>query len=140
MSSIVLILNVASAWLMTGVIWIIQILHYPAFAVVDRAQFSAFHQRHSARITWVVFPAMATELATSCVLARSGSLLAMLGLACAVTTWIVTAALSVPAHTRLTRGFDSAAHNDLVRTNWLRTVAFTAHALLSVALMGQAIR
>jgi hypothetical protein len=38
--------------------------------------------------------------------------------------------LQVPLHTRLARGFDPAAHRQLVRTNWLRTLAWTLRALL----------
>jgi hypothetical protein len=40
-------------------------------------------------------------------------------------TWISTATMQVPNHTKLAHGFDSRIHNILVSSNWIRTVAWT---------------
>ncbi len=131
-----LLANVAATWLMVGVIWVVQLVHYPMFSMVDRARFVAFHRYHSARITFIVFPAMVIELGTALVIAyRLGSVLAWVGFGCAALTWLVTAGLSVPAHERLGNVFDAAAHRRLVASNWLRTVAFTAHGVVTLALV-----
>ena len=47
-----------------------------------------------------------------------------------VLVWIATAIFSVPAHNRLLTEFDSNAHRRLVLTNWIRTVGWSARAIL----------
>ena len=39
-------LNVISAFLLTGVIWTIQIVHYPSFHYIDKLSFTNFHHFH----------------------------------------------------------------------------------------------
>ena len=51
----------------------------------------------------------------------------------------VTVRASIPAHERLTHGFDADAHDRLVRTNWLRTAAWTARTVIAVVLVLRAI-
>jgi len=46
--------------------------------------------------------------------------------------WAVTFFVSVPCHAVLAEGFDAQAHARLVDTNWLRTLAWTARAALSI--------
>ena len=51
--------------------------------------------------------------------------------------WLSTFLLQVPAHQKLTSGFDERIHRRLVATNWLRTFAWTARStLLCVVLVG----
>ena len=40
--------------------------------------------------------------------------------------WLSTMVLQVPCHRRLETGFDAAVARRLVRTNWVRTFAWTA--------------
>lgn len=114
-----------------GVIWIVQVVHYPLFDRVDRARFAAFEAAHQRRISWVVGPAMVLELATAVLW---GALVwsagepvawAVANLGLVGVTWASTALLSVPAHRALSAGFDVAAHRRLVRTNWIRTIVWT---------------
>jgi hypothetical protein len=56
-------------------------------------------------------------------------------LALVLLIWAVTFFISVPFHNRLAQGFDYISIDGLVRTNWLRTLAWTARlALLSYML------
>jgi hypothetical protein len=57
------------------------------------------------------------------------------GLVLLVLIWGSTLALQVPQHRRLERGFDAAAHRRLVRTNWIRTFAWTARGIIALALL-----
>ena len=51
--------------------------------------------------------------------------------------WVSTFLIQVPLHGRLTRGFDATRHSALVRSNWIRTVAWSARgALLAWMLLG----
>ena len=44
--------------------------------------------------------------------------------------WISTFAVQVPLHRRLAEGYDAARHRRLVLSNWIRTLAWTARAVL----------
>ena len=129
------LLDLAATLYLWGVIWTIQLVHYPLFARVGAAQWADYHNAHTRLMTSVVLPAMVTELGTSGLLALvrpawlSPSLL-LAGFACAVLTWAVTFFVSVPLHDTLSRGFDPTAISRIVATNWLRTAFWTAHALL----------
>ncbi len=131
--TLILLLCLASTWFMLGVIMIVQIVHYPLFGSVGNDAFPHYHAEHTRRITLVVFPPMAIELVTSAFLVfapspGSGRVLAGLGFASALITWIVTAFFSVPSHERLAGGFDSRALAALLRSNRVRTAAWLVHA------------
>ena len=64
-----LTVHLAVTWFMTGVIWFVQLVHYPLFAAAAGPSFAAYHRRHLALVTWVVAPAMLVELATGLLLA-----------------------------------------------------------------------
>ncbi len=129
------LLHSASVWFMTGLIWLVQLVHYPLMDQVAPERFETFHAAHSGRITWIVLPVMLTQLGTALLLqvqspAGLGSEVrwGCLGLSLAV--FAATGLLSVPAHSRLASGFQAGAHRFLVLGNWVRTLAWTAHAAL----------
>ena len=61
-------INIASTWFMVGVIWIIQLVHYPLFNYVGIEEFALFHENHKILITPVVGIVMIVELVTSVIL------------------------------------------------------------------------
>ena len=132
---LLLLLNFGLATFLTGLIWTIQVVHYPSFGRVGKAEFGRFHAAHTTRMGYLVAPPMVLELGLSSWLvwaARHTPLaapacwaLALVGL-----IWVVTFLISVPFHNRLQAGFDYIAIDGLTRTNWLRTLAWTARALL----------
>jgi hypothetical protein len=130
---LLVLLNLALAAYLTGLIWTVQLVHYPSFALVSTDKFVAFHRAHSTRMGWVVMAPMVAELGLAAWLAWQGRALGgnvwwSLGLV--VFVWAVTFFISVPFHNRLAQGFDYIAIDGLVRTNWLRTIAWTARAAL----------
>ena len=131
----VLLTNAAATLFMTGVIWIVQVVHYPLFAGVGAEGFGRYSTDHARLITYVVLPAMLVELATAALLAlRPGALgaSAYIGLALVGLIWASTFFVQVPLHERLSTGFDGQAHRLLVSTNWLRTGLWTARAGLTL--------
>jgi hypothetical protein len=133
--SLLFLANVGSTLAMAGVILIIQFVHYPLFNQVGRAQFAAYEAAHSAQITLVVMPLMFIELGTSVLLAFDPpkgvpAWLMWAGLVTVGINWFSTAFLQVPLHGQLSAGFDQAAYEALVNTNWIRTIAWCAHAAL----------
>ncbi len=131
----ILIINVAATLFMVGLIWIIQIVHYPLFDGVGAAGFTSYQQRHQSQITLIVAPVMLTELVTAILLLLAPplgvpkpSILASIGLL--VLIWLSTAFIQVPCHERLVTGFDADTYRWLVQSNWIRTLAWTARGLL----------
>ena len=136
----------ASTFVMVGVIWIVQLVHYPSFAFVDVARYTEFQTFHERNISFIVLPVMVVEALCAVALLASGVLEAQGGiesvgpkmvLPCAigfglvVFLWVWTALVSVPFHARLAGGFDPDAWRGLVLSNWARTAAWTLRGLLS---------
>lgn len=137
----VLALQVASTLLMTGLIWFVQLVHYPMFAGLDRQRFATLHAEHSRHTGLVVSAPMLVELVTGVWLWWSSAGedshalwgFALVGLA---VVWASTALLQIPEHARLALGWDAAAHRRLVLGNWVRTFAWTARAGLVLSASG----
>ena len=56
---------------MFGLIWFVQIVHYPLFGLVGVSGFPTYQAAHQSRTTFVVFPLMLVEFVTSVVIAWS---------------------------------------------------------------------
>lgn len=130
----VLLVHTAATLFMTGLIWFVQIVHYPLFSMVGRNEFQEYERLHQMQTTWVVGPAMLIELLTGLWLLKSppagSQFAAWMGLLLIVIIWLTTAGLSVPAHNRLAEEFSDTAYRKLVSTNWIRTIAWSARAVL----------
>ncbi|HTV01193.1 MAG TPA: hypothetical protein VMF13_11670 [Luteitalea sp.] len=141
LSASVFVAQAAATFYLTGLIWVVQAVHYPLFASADRSQFGAFVQAHGRAITPIVGPVMLLELVTAAwwVVERPPSVpwaWAAAGAGLVVVIWLSTIGLQVPLHNTLARGFNAEAHASLVATNWLRTVSWTLRsALLAVLLL-----
>jgi hypothetical protein len=126
-----LLVHYAVTWALVGLIWTIQMVHYPLFAQVGPEHFVAYHRRHTREITLVVGPLMLAELVTAALLVLEGNrdpwLLASLPLLALI--WISTGFVQIPLHNTLTTGFDAHAHRRLVTTNWWRTAAWSARGI-----------
>ncbi len=138
----VLSLNAAAALYMTGVIWLVQCVHYPLLRHVGSEGFTDYHHRHVTAIFPVVALPMVIEGIAATWLAfqppAGVSRWALWGgLVCVLTAFGVTALISVPCHDRLAQGFNGATLERLVQTNWWRTLAWTLHGSLSLATLVQ---
>jgi hypothetical protein len=135
MQRALLVINFAATWYMVGLIWFVQVVHYPLFAMVARDNFVKFEEAHSTLTTLVVGPPMLIELATAVLLvallsASKERLLAAVALGLLVVVWFSTALLQVPLHGKLSAGFDQTSHTALVTTNWIRTVCWSLRGLI----------
>ncbi len=131
---LVLTLHAAATWYMVGLIWLIQIVHYPMFEFFDSASFKSTHTFHSTAITFVVMPAMLLKLALAAVILWQRGPLnapALVGFGLVVLIWMATFFVLVPLHGRLqTNGFQPQIHASLCRRNWLRTIAWSARGVI----------
>lgn len=136
----ILLANAASTLFMVGLIWFVQVVHYPLFAAVGASEFPAYSRSHQSLTTLVVGPPMLVEAITAAILlfarpAGVPSWLPWLGIALVAAIWLSTAVLQVPAHGRLAGGFDPGMGQFLVSTNWIRTAAWTLRAAVVLAML-----
>ena len=130
------LLHAAATWFMTGLIWFVQVVHYPLMGRVGPAGFVEYEAAHTNRTTLVVGPPMLVEAACAVWIAfapptgiAAGAGWTGVGLLALI--WLSTALVQVPLHARLSTGFDAAAHRRLVGGNWIRTVLWTLRAVLA---------
>jgi hypothetical protein len=126
------LLHLLCAAYMTGVIWFVQLVQYPMLKFTDGHRDSAAgHREYTRRMGFVVMPVMLGELLFQGLeLFQDPGNRAWLTSFLLLLIWASTFLLQVPRNHRLTRGYDAGAHRSLVRTNWIRTVAWTSRALL----------
>ena len=140
MTKLLFLIHFAATWYLVGLCWLVQRVQYPLMDRVGVAGYPAYEQAHVSRIGPVVAPIMLIELASGIWLllnAPTGELRLLfgIGLALLVVIWLSTFLLQVPLHDTLGGGFDVGAHAALVRTNWIRTLAWTARGAALVWLL-----
>lgn len=131
-----LIANLCASLFMTGVIWFVQIVHYPLFANVAPERFVEYERLHANRTGYVVGPVMCFELAVTAVLAYVAfNALTVTSSVLVIIIWISTFAVQVPCHNRLAHGYNPQVQRRLVLTNWIRTFCWTARSVLLLVLL-----
>ncbi|MEP3479544.1 MAG: hypothetical protein ABJZ55_09875 [Fuerstiella sp.] len=136
----VLLAQAFASLLMTGLIWFVQVVHYPMFADVSSDGFAAYEVKHSKLTTFVVGPPMLLELVTVILLLKlcpAGAMnqMAWIGAIMLAAIWFSTAFLQVPMHSKLEAGFDEASHRFLVNSNWIRTALWTVRGVLALMMI-----
>lgn len=130
MQSHLWLFQLALSGVMTGVIWIIQCVHYPSFRYVEMSQAADFHAHHTSSIGPIVAPLMIGELGLSIYLAYRGGVQSWVILALVLIIWLSTFALQVPLHNSLGKDWSMLSIDKLVNTNWIRTIAWTLKLIL----------
>ena len=100
---VLLLAHAASTLAMAGVIWFVQVVHYPLFAEVAAERFAGYEASHRRLTTRVVAPLMLVELATTAALPFRPAAAAVgpewvpwAGLALLAATWLSTWLVQVP--------------------------------------------
>jgi hypothetical protein len=136
-----LVVHLAAVWFCVGLVAVVQVLVYPGFrAVGHTAIWREHHDRHTRLMAWTVSGPWAVQGVTCAVLLawRPDGVpfwLAALAGVCGAATVAVTAGVSVPCHRRLSAAYDDAVLDRLVRTNWYRTVAWSAGGVVAAAMV-----
>jgi len=130
-----LLAQIITTWCMTALIWFVQLVQYPSFSRVGTDFFPAFHTLHSSRITFIVAPLMIGEAVSAVGLLWTPVGVAegweiWLGIGLVALIWASTFLLQVAMHGRLSKGFDEPAWRFLVTSNWVRTLGWSARAVL----------
>lgn len=137
---LIVIGHLSSTWLLVGLIWTIQLVHYPSFLSIADDSYADFQERHMRSMAQLIgFPWLIEGLSVlglfvfapdtqTRVIATVGGLLEALIIG-------VTIGSAIPAHEVLTRGFDPDAHRSLLRSNWIRSAAWTARGIIAIVLV-----
>ncbi len=136
----------SAAWLLTvhllatagmvGIIWFVQVVHYPLFSSVGRDAFVAYELRNTRLTSFVVGPFMAAEGVTAVVLAihppaTVSHVATIVGLALLGLVLACTVLVQVPDHSALSTAYTDERAARLVRWNWVRTAGWTARGALA---------
>ena len=119
--------------IMTGVIWVIQIVHYPSFHFIEKELYTAFQKFHMNKISIIVIPIMLAELITGMMLfldKSSKSPFLIISFVILVLIWLITGVFFSEAHNELMTGYQELVVNQLVVMNWIRTLLWTLRLLL----------
>ncbi|MCU0823296.1 MAG: hypothetical protein MUF77_01475 [Leptospira sp.] len=121
---------------LVGLIWTIQVVHYPSFHHIDESQFIKFHESHSMRISWIVIPPMLAELfCLGFLVFLSPKLEYIIPLSFVFGIWVSTFLVQVPIHNRLGKfGKKPSEINYLVASNWIRTILWTTKSIFCLVL------
>lgn len=142
--NLLLLIHLITAWFMVGLIWTIQVVHYPLFERVGTESFSYYEADHTRRMGWLLAGPASLEVLTAAALVwfrpsqvdlwlvvAAGAILAGL--------WVTTALVQVPLHRQLTAAPTATAMRRLVASNWLRTAGWTLRGFLVAAMVLQVI-
>ncbi len=144
MNEIVLIANTAATLYMVGLIWMVQIVHYPLLAIINTERAPDIAREHQRRTGIVVGPPMLIEGVTTLglllwrpdgvwwILPWINGVFLAVALGC-------TVFLSVPLHEKMAHSPDETVGHRLVITNWPRTAAWTVRGILCVTMLAQAL-
>jgi uncharacterized membrane protein len=140
----VALVHLAAAAYMAGVIWFVQVVHYPLFAEVPPEASAGYARVNQPRTARVVGPAMLVEGITAIWLFvdppadLSRWLPFISGLVLAVVL-LSTVLVQVPRHARLAEESSSDGLREVVASlvagNWIRTVGWSARAALAAVIV-----
>jgi hypothetical protein len=132
-----LIAHSVFTWCLVGLIWTIQVVHYPLFPKVGREQFRTYHESHMLLVTLLVGPLVVGESTSAAWMLWKGlrSLAFLCSLPLMIICWTSTFLLQVPHHAKLSQGFDENAYRGLLKTNWIRTICWSLRGLLTASLL-----
>lgn len=145
MIEFVLLVNFVATAAMTGVIWFVQWVHYPLLATVSvehAVETAIDHQRRTGQV--LAIP-MALEGVTTLWLLASrpdvvSLILPWLGAVLLAVALGSTVFVSVPLHAKMATNPTVDVGRRLVVTNWPRTIAWSARAVVCAVMLLQVVR
>lgn len=142
----IFLVHFTATWFMVGLIWFVQIVHYPLLGDISKYRTAAYEQTHMRLATWVFGPPMLIEMITGVLLIYRppgyfDQFHGVAGLGLLIVVWLSTAFLQAPQHQTLAKGYDEKSHQFLLRSNWIRTIlwslrgALVLESILSAAIL-----
>ena len=122
-----------STSLMVGIIWVIQLLHYPTFHFIKESDYVEFQHFHMQRISFIVVPVMIIELLSGFMLVyylRSNLLTICLIILLFI--WLITFVFFTKLHQSLLDGYNKTIVDKLVKINWSRTILWSLRLIILI--------
>ena len=129
----ILAMHLLVASIMVGVIWVIQLVHYPSFRFTDKEKYVSFQIFHMRNISFIVMPVMILEFLSGLVLVlynNNHESLLMVSFFLLLIIWLVTALFFAQIHQKLSKGYDETLVTKLVSLNWIRTLLWTVRSFI----------
>ena len=144
MGTAVLLVYVAATLYMAGVNWFLQVVHHPLYDRIGRDGFATYETAYNRLIgPVIILPSLVAILAALALLVQRPAgaplWLVLVALVLLAMTIISTVALQAPQHAILSRGFDERAYRTLLRTQWIRTLAWTAGGIVALTMVADAL-
>ena len=107
--------------------WLVQLVIYPAFAVIEDESFKSWHHHYMYTISIIVVPLISAQaICTTLATVSAPNMANIICVLAMLVAWVVTFTVSVPCHHRLQ---EHGNRPDLVRrivqSNWIRTAAWS---------------
>jgi hypothetical protein len=130
MMDVILLIHFSACLIMTGVIWIVQVVHYPTFRFINKNNFNSFSSFHVKSIGYIVVPLMLIEATTATLLVlKYPNKAIFINFTLLIITWVFTFVVSMPLHKDLQNRYNHHAIEKLIKTNWSRTILWTIRCI-----------
>lgn len=131
---IFIILHLFATFSMCGIIWMVQLVHYPSFKYVEESKYRDFQYFHMGRITFVVGPLMLIELISLALIMFTmfKNMYFLISSVMLLLIWLNTALWNVPLHNKLLSQKSDEVIDKLVLSNWPRTILWSGRCILLV--------
>jgi len=140
MFGLLLVVHLVATSMMAGLIWFVQLVHYPLFAKVGQQNFVGYELVHQRRTAWIVGPLMLVEgLSVIAIFFWRQDdfnyVLPLMGLVMLGSIHLSTIFLQVPKHRKLSSGLNNETVTQLVKGNWIRTFGWSARTVLAAIMV-----
>ncbi|MCB2206638.1 hypothetical protein KQI65_17995 [bacterium] len=133
--AVMYILQLLCTFSMTGIIWFVQIVHYPLMRKVGKGRFSRYLETHLVLTIFVVAPVMLLEgVSVIYGLLRPNPWLQgdalTLGAGLLLLIWLISVFVHFPQNRRLAKEFEARAYRRLLFGNWIRVYAWSFRSIV----------
>ena len=135
--SFIFLSNLVLSFIAVGLIWTIQLVHYPSMKYIPKDRFPEYHNFHSIRISILAIPLMFAELVTSIILLYQNlnnaiQTIFLVNLILVLLIWLSTFLIQVPLHNALSKAKNTEKLSKLIFSNWIRTILWTSRSILMI--------
>lgn len=124
------------SWLLVGCSWYTQIIHYPLYKKIKEG-FVEYERSHIRRTAFFLAPLMLVEAISAIILVglSEGQLakFAITNLILVIFIWLATFLFQVTQHQKLSVRFSQRVLNNLITSNWVRTLLWTGKGIVMSA-------
>lgn len=133
------LLQLVITWMMVGMIWFIQIVHYPLYKKIKEG-FVEYERSHIRKASMLIGPFMLVEAISAIILLKmvpEGVLakFAASNLILLILIWFSTSLLQISQHQKLRVRFSKKILQGLIRSNWIRTLLWTTKGCVMVVMI-----